>query len=59
MRERTALSCLDCEFSVLLNTPETQEALLDLIEKYKSCPDCGKQRIVQAAWIDEYGNMGT
>lgn len=55
MRERVALGCLNCEFSCIRKTPDTQEGLREMVREFLYCPECHGTGIVQRASIDESG----
>ena len=50
MSEKIALACCDCHHSFIVVTPDSQIALLELIDKYKLCLECGSKKMVQVAW---------
>lgn len=58
-REQVALSCLYCSFSKLVKTPDNQEALMTIIDGLKTCPECETNGIIQVAWRDSNGTIGS
>jgi hypothetical protein len=59
MAERIVLACLSCRLTRNEKTPNSQAGLIELIGKFKLCPNCAGRRVVQVAWVDAQGNMRT
>jgi len=57
MGEITALRCVLCPFEESAITPDSQEGLLNMVQKYSGCPACHGAGIMQVVARDCKGNI--